>query len=377
MAPQLTQADITGLLSSPSDEVRAEIALKVGNQVDAGGLSGQERMLANDILRLMVKDAASLVRAAVAQSIANTPAIPADVAVALANDIDEIAVPFLTTSPAISDEDLIAIVRGNSDAKAVAIAGRPRLSSDVSDAIAEDGSRDAVNRMLSNRGAEIAPASFNRVLDRWQDDDEVASIMAQRDGLPLNVSERIVTLVSDELRERLITRHGIGSDLAQRMALEARESATIALLDGLDGLENYAPLMKHLHESGRLSGSLIVRAACMGEIKFVEHALARLARIAPERAWTLVHDAGRLGLRALFQQARLPQHFYLPLRAAIDAFHDMSRSGEVPGEPHFQQLILERILTQPKGLKADDLDFLLYQMSRAEAADRQYTEQIA
>lgn len=369
MVPPLTQADISGLLGSPSEDARAQVAVKVGTQVDAGGLSGQERLLANDILRLMVQDAASLVRIAVAESIANTPDIPADVAAALANDIDEIALPFLEVSPAISDEDLIAIVRSNGGAKAAAIAGRATVSSAVTEAIAEDGGKEAVSRMLENRGADIAPSSYNRVIDRWHDDDDVTGLMAERDALPLNVSERLVTLVSDEVKERLVSRHGIGSDLADRMALEAREAATIALLDGLPTIDDYVALMEHLQASGRLSGSLIVRAACMGEMRFVEHALAQMARVAPERAWTLVHDAGRLGLRALFQQARLSQTLYLPLRTAVDVFHDMSLNGEVHDRENFRRSIIERILTQPDGLKNDDLDFLLYQMSRKHEDD--------
>ncbi|MGD1934409.1 MAG: DUF2336 domain-containing protein [Candidatus Phaeomarinobacter sp.] len=372
MAPQLTQADISGLLNSPSEDARAQIAAKVGGQIDAGGLSGQERILAKDILRLMVQDAASLVRSAVAESLANTHDIPDDVAAALANDIDEIAVPFLEVSPAISDEDLISIVRGGSGAKSLAIAGRKTVSAAVSDTIAQVGGREAVSCMLSNPGADIEPTSYGHVLDRWQDDEDVAQRMAERELLPLNVSERLVALVSDEVKQRLMSRHGIGSDLADRMALEAREAATIKLIDGLPSIDDFSTLMQHLETSGRLSGSLVVRAACMGEMRFVEHALAQMARIDPRRAWTLVHDAGRLGLRALFQQAKLPQHLYLPLRVAVDVFHEMSLHGEIDDRARFRRATLERVLTQTDGLKNDDMDFLLYQMSRQDAAPSQF-----
>lgn len=373
MAPQLTQADISGLLGSPSAEARAQIAAKVGGQLQAGGLTGQERILADDIIRLMVRDAAALVREAVARSISNTPDIPVDVAAALANDIDEIAVPFLEISPAISEAELIAIVRGGSSAKSLAIAGRPTISSAVSDTIAQVGGKDAVSRMLANAGAEIAPTSYGHVLDRWQDDEDVTGLMAERKALPLSVSERLVALVSDEVKQRLVSRHGIGSELADRMALEAREAATIALIDGLPSIDNFAALMQHLESSGRLSGSLIVRAACMGEMRFVEYALAQMARISPDRAWTLVHDAGRLGLRALFQQARLPQSLYLPLRIAVDVFHEMSLNGELHDREHFRRSILERILTQSESLKSDDLDFLLYQVSRDQKVPAEFT----
>jgi len=366
MAPQLTQADISELLNAPTTDKRAQIALKVGRQIDAGSLTGQERLLANDILRLMVRDAADLVRAAVADAVASSPIIPADVVTEIVNDIDAISVPFIEKSPAITDEDLIAIIEAGAPAKALAIAGRASVSEDVSDAIAHGGDRDAVARLMGNEGAEISSTTYGTVLSRWHDDVGIADRMAMRKVLPLSVVERLVSLVSDQMKNQLVARGGIGNDIAERLAFEARESATIRLMDGLDGIDDYAELMLHLQASGRLSGTLMVRAACMGEMKFVEHALARLAKIPADRAWTLVHDAGRLGLRALFQQAKLPQDLYLPLRIAVDVFHEIVATEEVVDREHFRRQIIERILTQPDGLKSDDLDFLLYQISRQE-----------
>ncbi|MEQ8747530.1 DUF2336 domain-containing protein [Pyruvatibacter sp.] len=362
----LSQADIAALLAGPTEDVRAEIALKVGGQVSAGVLTGDERLIANDILRLMVRDAADRVRQAMAQSIANTKDVPREVALKLAHDIDDIAVPFLGSSPALSDEDLVSIVRAGSDEKSIAVAGRAGLGSDVCDAIANDGGKDAVVRMLGNEGAEIAPASFGTVMERWQGDEDLADTMACRQSLPVTVAERLVAFVSDEIRVRLMSRHALREDIAARMAIEAREMATISLLDGLDDVENFDRLMDHLHVSGRLTGTLILRAACLGEMRFVEHALARLTRIMPARAWTLVHDTGGLGLRALFQRAELASELYLPLRTAVDVFHETGMNGAPRDREHFRRTLIERILTQTDSLSGKEMDFLLYQISRQE-----------
>jgi len=366
MTPRLTRADIDALLAQPTEDVRAEIAVKVGGQVAAGELSGQERLIANDILRIMVRDVADRVRVALTRSIAQTRDIPGDVAAQLARDIDEIAVPFLAVSPALSDDDLVAIVRMGSDAKSTAIAGRAVVSDVVCGALASAAGKGPVTRMLSNRGADIAPAAFHTVIDRWPQDDDVTGAMAQREVLPLSIAERLVTLVSDEVKQHLMAHHALGAEMAERLALEAREAATIGLLDGLPDVENFERLMDHLHVSGRLTGTLIVRAACMGEMRFVEYALAKLAHISAGRAWKLVHDAGRLGLRALFQRTGLAEALYPPLRTAVDVFHETALNGEVHDQEHFRRTLIERVLTQTDGLEGDDLDFLLYQISRQE-----------
>ncbi len=377
LTPLLSQEDIATLLAGPTEDVRADIAFKVGEQVDAGVLSGQERLIANDILRLMVSDAADRVRAAMAKSIATCADIPHDVAQRLALDIDDIAVPFLEVTPALSDADLVAIVRGGSDKKSSAIAGREHVSSDVCDAIASDGARGAISNLLANKGADITTSSYGTLMDRWEKDSGVTGLIAARDHLPIGVTERLVTMISDEARDRLIKNHSLGDEVARRMALEAREAVTIGLLDGLPGLDNYKRLMDHLYVSGRLTGTLIVRAACMGEIQFVEHALAQLVKITPERAWTLVHDSGRLGLRALFNHAKLERELYLPLRIAVDVFHETALNGEVHDREHFRLTIIERVLTQPDGLKSEDLDFLLYQISRQEEKIHQHDRELA
>ena len=150
MAPQLTQSDITELLTAPTPDKRAQIARKVGRQIDAGGLSGQERLLANDILRLMVRDAAEMVRTAVAESLCAASEVPADVVNSIISDIDSVAVPFIERSPLITDEALLEIIEAGAPAKVLAIASRGSVSEEVSDAIARDGERDAVVRLLGN-----------------------------------------------------------------------------------------------------------------------------------------------------------------------------------------------------------------------------------
>lgn len=364
MQTKLTKADIAALLSNPTEDLRAGIAEKVGNQVEAGGLTGQERHIAHDILRIMVRDAAERVRDALAKSLAFADDLPSDVANRIARDLDAIAVPFLETTPSLSDEELIAIVRSGSDAKSVAIAGRPTVSIDVSDVIAAEAGKEAVKRLLDNAGAEISNTSYDRVVDRWGEDEEVSSRVAAREALPLAVAERLVSLVSDEVRAHLIDNHNMSEDLAARVAVETRENATIGLLDGLAGVESMTRFVEKLHISGRLTPTLVLRAACLGEMRFVEAALGQLARIPADRAWTLVHDAGRLGLRALFVRAGLPQALYQPLRIAVDVYHETALDGRVHDREHFRRTIIERVLTKYQDLEGDDLDFLLYQISR-------------
>ena len=91
MTNRLTEKDIAKLLADPSGERRAETAAKIASDFRAGSLTEAERSLAEEIFRLMVKDAEVRVREALAQNIKESPNVPHDVAVSLARDVDSVA----------------------------------------------------------------------------------------------------------------------------------------------------------------------------------------------------------------------------------------------------------------------------------------------
>ncbi len=120
-AERLTRADVERLLTDPSPRTRARTTAKIAAQFDARMLSPAERRVAEDIFRTLVKDAGILVREALAAHLKSTPDLPHDVALALAKDVDSVALPMLKFSEVLTEEDLIEIVRGQEPAKQAAI----------------------------------------------------------------------------------------------------------------------------------------------------------------------------------------------------------------------------------------------------------------
>ena len=88
----LTARDVERLLADPSPGSRAEAAVKIGASFGPA-LGEAERGIAEEIFRIMIKDAEVRVREALADTLKENPAIPHDVAMALASDVDEVALP--------------------------------------------------------------------------------------------------------------------------------------------------------------------------------------------------------------------------------------------------------------------------------------------
>src|SRR6478752_2974767 len=127
----LTEPDIRMLVKGATPDDRALAAHKLCRTIDRAQLDEDQRALAAEILRVMAADAAELVRRAMAVTLRNSPALPADVANRLARDVESISLPIISFSPVFSDADLVEIVRLGGPVRQMAVAKRPKLSSRV------------------------------------------------------------------------------------------------------------------------------------------------------------------------------------------------------------------------------------------------------
>ncbi len=363
---KLREEDVARLLANPSADTRAEIAVKIAGQHPA--LSSEQRKLAEDIFRLMVKDAEVRVREALSKQLKENPMVPHDVALTLARDVDAVALPMLQFSEVLTDDDLIEIVKAQSTEKQVAVASRAHVSADLADALVDSHNETVVATLVSNEGAELTEAALQKVVDEFGDSDVVGKPLVERATLPVTVAERLMTKVSENLRAALAARQDLSPETVANLLIQARELAVLGLTDS-DA--DVAKLVDHLYRNNRLTPSIILRAVCMGDMTFFEWALAKLARIKLENARTLIHDAGKRGFEALFDKAGLPKAFFAAMRAAIDVSYEMEYDGGPNDRERFSRRMIERILTQYGDLgvefETDDLEYLLAKMNQLPA----------
>ncbi|MFX8731471.1 DUF2336 domain-containing protein, partial [Acinetobacter baumannii] len=88
---------------------------------------------------------------------------------------------------------------------------------------------------------------------------KVADNLALRARLPITITERLVAVVSDKIREHLVTHHEMPPDLAADLLLQSREKALVGLLAENETID-VAALVRDLKTNGRLTPTLILRA---------------------------------------------------------------------------------------------------------------------
>lgn len=361
---RLTELDIRRLVKATDEDERAAAAHKLCRSIDRAELDGDERTAAQKILRVLAGDVAELVRRAMAVTLKSSDLIPRDLARRLAADVDSIALPVIGFSPAFADDDLIEIVQAGSAVRQVAIAARARVSRDVAEALSVDGCQEAVRTLASNDNADISEGALRRVVDRFGDAPEVVAAMAYRQVLPLAVTERLVALASEAVRDHLISRHAVAPETAIRLAGFARERATVDLVDEASGSADLAGLAAQLNARKALTASLMLRALARGQMALFEHGLAELAGTPHQRAWLMVHDAGPLGLKAIYDRAGLPPRLFQAFRAGVDTWRALQAEGADTSGEAFRQSMLERFLTQRPNAPREDLAYLMERLDQ-------------
>ena len=368
MAENLSDADVKKLLNDPSANTRADTAVKLAENFSAGTLSAQEREIAEEIIRKMAHDAADLVREALSAHLKENPDLPADIALTLARDIDSVSLPMLQFSLALSDQDLVDIVKTQSVEKQIAVANRPVVSEKVADALVETNNEDVVSDLVANNGADLSEKSMQKVLDKFGDSERVNAPMAKRKQLPVAATERLVSMVSDTIREHLVTNHELPADIASDIILQSRERATLGLLTPSTDALDVETLIAQLHAGDRLTPTIILRAICMGDMTFFECAVAQLAGVPADSAHILIHDQGRLGLPAIYDKAGLPKAFFPAIRAAIEVGEENEYDGGDHDRERFRRRMIERLLTNfddPNSkIEAEDIDYLFDKMNQ-------------
>ena len=153
--------------------------------------------------------------------------LPHDIARTLADDVDSVSNPILAYSSVLDDDDLIEIIQSNGEEKQKVIAARSIVSENVSDALIETQNEAVVGTLVANDGAAISTSSMQRVLDDFASSDLVKSSMVGRSQIPKEVSERLVSMVSEKLQQDLMARHELPSGQISDLIIQSREKATL------------------------------------------------------------------------------------------------------------------------------------------------------
>ncbi|OYW14089.1 MAG: hypothetical protein B7X02_00830 [Rhodospirillales bacterium 12-54-5] len=366
----ISAADIDALVREPSSAMRSRIVEKIAVGYHSGLFSSSEMTIANEIFRLLVRDTERRVRQLLAEQLKSSMQVPHDIALALANDVShEVAVPMLTYSHVLSEQDLLAIVEATREhPRLMAIAGRDSLSQEVSHALVEKRDPKITKKLLANRGASLADATIQTVLDEFARDNSVLEELVVRGGLPYAFAEKLFAIVSDAMKKQLTQKYRMKRELADDSSSAARETATLQFLSPWMSQNDINKLIDEMDKQDRLTDSVIIRSLCIGDLRFFETAIAKRAGIPPSNARILIVDPGPLGFKGLYHSCGLPENFYEAVHTMLKLAHQETEYGKYRTHD-FGQIMVHSICRHGYDKTVKNMDALLGMINIANATN--------
>lgn len=286
-------AETDALLARDADErVRAFLARKLGTL--APSLSTGARTLLQEqtleTLMALAGDEAVRVRAAIADAVKDLPAAPRAIIQRLAQDkAVMVCEPVILFSPLLTEDDLIALVASAPSAGTrLAVARRPGLGPDVSDALLARGTGDVTLALLMNASAHIREATLDALVEQAAAHTDWHDPLVRRPVLSPRAAKTLSRIVADHLLEVLAERE----DLEPGLACELR-AMVAARLNGPDESRDAAT------PAGKPTEAALLDAAREGDVRKAATLLATAAAVplsVVRRATTLRSAKGLVSL---------------------------------------------------------------------------------
>src|SRR6202047_3723607 len=281
---------ISWIRTAPAGE-RAEATRALARAWLISDLTEDDRAAAEGALLMLLDDASPLVRQAMAEVFARSAEAPAAIVQALSLDQPSVALPVLEHSPLLIDADLVDIIATGNCEMQCAIARRVNLPASVCAAIAEVGSPSSALELIENPYAELAPFSWDRIVERHGHLAAIRESMLVLEDLPAATRLALVAKLTDTLTQFVVARQWLSAERGGRVAGEAMDRSTVNIAARSRGDEMRA-LVRHLRATGQLTVGLILRALLSGNLELFDHALAEVSGLPRARVSALLHHRG-------------------------------------------------------------------------------------
>jgi len=355
--PMIRQA-----LRGGTAEKRANAVQKIGRDIRTIELTEPERAFAVKLMDRICEDVSALVRRALAITLRSSPNLPRHIAQTLIADIDSIAVPILSSSPVLTDNDLVDVLKSRAAYKIRAIAQRKKLSLHISHAIVSFGDSAATANLAANDGALISPETAGVIAELYADDDLIREASLARHDMPPTIISKLIESSASKIDASLRTYPGVSDRRAAQISRDTQErSQSYVIGQGWpeNRLRDYA---RALDKSGKLTPRLILRSAGRGDMRFVVAALSVLGGQTIEKTRLMVMSTTGLGTKAMALRARFTVPQIDVLLACLQTYLAVERENRALTTIDFQRSVAERLLTMdidlPDEVETDLLDLL-------------------
>ena len=310
---KFTIDDVKTLSSNPSDESKIELIRKLHDNFNLDSLSVAEKQIAEEILRFLASDISARIRHSISQKFSDNSALPYDVALKLATDLEDIiAIPVIQNSKILKDADLVNIIKEGKTSRQIAVASRPNLSENVNSQIISEAAPEAVETLIKNPNSRLSESNAEQIIKFHNGNNALVKTLIQSKKINAEQAHSLLVQVSEDLQKMLIVEYQIPATTVNNLIHNSKEWVILSMIKAHAMKHaNCMPLkdiIDRLHRENELSFSLLIKALSLGDLSFFEAAIAKMADIPIENVRKLIWEAGDLrGYEGLYNKCKLPE----------------------------------------------------------------------
>jgi uncharacterized protein (DUF2336 family) len=361
MVSVMSEAVVTGLdvdvllevLEAGDAAARVALARQLGSHLADPDTPEIEREQVSPVLLKLAADPERDVRLALNEELVTVSTLSADVVFALISDDDDLALPFLSVTPALTKAHMLAILRVGDPARQVTVAGREDLSAEAAHYIMRNSPPRIVAELLRNPAARFEIADYRSIYERHANVPALVEILLEHRNIPTDIRITEAKRTASRMRQMMAENGWIAANDAQEAIADAEELTILKII--MDAPQDrLASTMRFLSDKNMLTPSLMVRATALGEIAVVEAILAHLSGYSLERTREFMFRRGSQGVKSLFSKCGLPVNCLGIVMAGCDVKHDASNEDYDLSREVYGRRVLEALMTRYEFLTAAD-----------------------
>ncbi len=326
-------------------EQRKQLAMQLAAFLAKADVPAGEREQVTPVILKLALDPVKLVRRALAEGLAGIANLHADILFSVISDDDDIGLPFLSATPALSHWHMLAVLRVGDEARQAAVALRPDISDEAVAYIIKNSPLAIALLLFENAAVELDDQDYHALYGRFGHAGDMVECLLARSDLPLDIRIMQAKRASNRMHQLMAERGWLPANDAAELVADAEETAVLRILTEASP-EELSLVVRFLINKAMLTPSIIVRAACLGEMTVVAQALAQLSGTLPKRALELMRGKGLTGFKGLHGKAGLPANCYWILQAACDVALDEHEEGIILGADDFGRRLIEALMTR-------------------------------
>jgi uncharacterized protein (DUF2336 family) len=348
------------LAKEPSSERRRTLLREVTDIFveNPQGFSESERGHLADIMTHVASEMEARVRSELAYRLAEVVDTPREVLRQLASDEVEVARPILEKSRGLKEEDLIAIIQQKGGAHQELIAARDDVTTAVSGALVEHGNDTVLEKLVTNKGAQIDEETMKRVVKRAEANKDLHEPLVDRDDLSPELMHDMFWFVSSTLRETILSKAtNLDPDMVNRLLRESEERILLEMGSAPPEKSRAHLYIEKMIAKRELNEALLVKLCREKQWPELVCGLAHLANIDEKTAKRVFFDKTGEGLAIACKASRFDRSTFSTFillretgsqRSIEDTYKLLALYDEVPVDVAQRTMRFWRVRSQEK-----------------------------